>query len=57
VHDGGVGADGPGGAVEYSNGIEVDVVGPRPVRALIGADVLAARADGEKRVAIQERNR
>ena len=57
VDDGGVGADGPGGAVEDGDGIEVDVVGARPVRALVGADVFAARAGGEKRIAIQKRDR
>jgi len=57
ARDGGVGADGPGGAIEDGDGVEVEVAGSRPVCALVGAHVFAARADGQKRVAIEERDR
>lgn len=54
AHDGGVGADGPGGTIEDGDGIEVEVADSHPVGALVGAEVLAALADAEKRVAIEE---
>jgi hypothetical protein len=52
ARDGGVGTDGPGGTIKDGDGVEIEVTGSRPVRALVAAHVLAARADGQKRVAI-----
>src|ERR1700739_1020210 len=57
ARDGGVGADGPGGAIEDGDGGEVEGAGSLPVCGLVGARVLGARADGQKRIAIEERDR
>src|SRR4029077_11956664 len=55
--DGAFGADGPGvGAIEHGDGVEIEVACWRPVGALIGADVLAAGADGDERVVVEERD-
>jgi len=56
VHDGGVGADGPGSAIEDGDGVEVEIANSRPMRGLIGAYILTACADGQERIGIEERD-
>jgi hypothetical protein len=54
LRDGRVRTDGPGGAIEDSDCVEVEVLGSRPMCALVGAHVFTTRADRQKRVAIKK---